>query len=223
MAALALAEAPAALVPGPQDHAGDWSTEDVETYAGLLEAIDADEAHYLAGDWLLSREPMAPPDQRTGSHGRINELARRVGRSGSYLRQLRTVSYAWPREYRPSIASWHVCRIYTDGGPERAPLRLRQLEEEVARGPRGRVTVDTFREWRQEHPGPRTIVVGKHTAPEGSPPEVIELVQRCDNLLEDTGRLVTADVLPTSCRPSLDALIAAIHGVAEALVKAKLI
>jgi hypothetical protein len=214
----ALAEAPPLVTT--EDAAG-WTEDEVETCAGLLDAIDADAAHWRAGDWLLRKEPMAADGSaRTGSHARLDELARRIGRTGSFLRQLRLVSHAWPVQTRPAFASWHVCRVFTSGGPQEAQRRLQELEL-IPRGAKGRVTVETLTAWRElqrhtEH-GDKIRAAAERSRSARVAPDVVALLRRCDDLLGDADKLLLNETLPSEIRTALDGLVASLEVLGQAL------
>src|SRR5690348_11209128 len=96
-----------------------WTDEQIARLAALLDATDADEQRWAAGDALVA---MLPVDRhaRNGAHARIRELAANVGRSEGFLRSLRTTSANWPEASRRPWVNWHVARIYTTGGSEAA-------------------------------------------------------------------------------------------------------
>ena len=146
----ATVEAPPTPVPSlalvEEEDAGSWRDADIARLAELLDAADASEAKWAAGDALVALLPI-DRHARDGTHARIRELADRVGRSPGFLRSLRTTSANWPACSRKPWVSWHVARIYTVGGPGAASQRAAQLAR-LRRGRGGRVSVETFRAWR---------------------------------------------------------------------------
>jgi hypothetical protein len=226
---MALAEAPPLAVV---DAAGTWTAAELEECVELCERADADAARWALGDWLLAKVPVRPvAGRKTGGHRKMRELAVRVGWSTVHLRGVRDTAYSWPPETRVPAARFYIHDRFRDGGPERAAWRRERLLS-TDRGPRGRVTEEALRRWRTARqddvtptptatPAPRSML-GTKARPD-VPPAVLDLLQRCDRLIENTGILIVSDVLPTECRPSLDSLIAALNGVGEALAQAKLI
>jgi hypothetical protein len=231
-----LAERAARILAEHRD--GEWTDDEIAHAERLLDAVDADGAHWQAGDYLLELEPMQPVSgaARNGAHGRLEQLAARVGRKPSFLRGLRATSHAWPPEARPDFAPWHVCRIFTRGGPEHALERLEQLRT-VPVGPRGKVTVDTFTRWRNENLAPARygpqrvsrvsvnpwlvflLAVERERKRRAMPtPAAAELAQRVCGLADDIDLYVRDGgdkTLVAGAHAHLDALVGVVERIAQ--------
>jgi hypothetical protein len=127
-----------------------WTDSQIARLTDLLAQADADADHWAACDLVLALEPMQPTSgaRRNGVHARLRDLAQRAGTSYGRLRAMRTTGAAWPPGTRP--ANYHVAKIYTVGGAAAAHERLAVLEH-VPRGPSGRLTVEAFVRYRNEH------------------------------------------------------------------------
>jgi hypothetical protein len=217
----ALAEVPP--LAGEWDH-DSWSDDDIEHVAALCRSADG--VQWEVGDFLLARVPMGDSREPTGAHARVAELAEHVDWSLIRLLDVRAVAHAWPPAARIPDVSYDAHGAYRRGGPQRALERRAQLLA-LPRGRRGKLSAASVREWARMEPRAHTTAQPRRLRtecpPSGLPPEVADLLTRCENVLEDAGALLAADVLPAKCRPSLDALIAALNGVGEALAQARLI
>ena len=247
--AVDLYEPPAPDEPVPVDlAAAAWTPDELETAARLLAEVEADEQRWMFGDFLLRAEPMAAVDgTRTGSHARLADLAGRIGCRAGLLRSLRTVSHAWPRQWRPDFCGYAVCRLWTTGGPRQAPARLAALRE-IPRNARDRLTIQTFQVWHRENVPPSrgggpvrlpTVKVSpwllwalaidhgrrvrgdarqQHCEPVAQS-EYREVLERTNALIEDISVLVPREPLELwqSVARHLDDLVADVSCVAQAL------
>jgi hypothetical protein len=221
----ALAEVPTLVDDPPEIDTGLWSAEELETVAALCEAADADAARWKLGDYLLSKVPVGRlRGSKTGAHERLVELAAHVDWSVTHLRAVRDTAASWPPETRVAAAPFYVHDRFRDGGAAKAHWR-RDVLVGLPRGARGRITEKALAHWREEHGDahrgsehrPRQpAAVAERTAAD-LPAEIVDLLHRANELLEDAGRLRLDGAQESRVRWALDRFVCAISELGEAL------
>lgn len=215
---MALAEAPPAPADAREDSSAGWTVAEIEEAAALCAHADADAARWELADWLIARVPIGPRG-RNGNYGRIDQLALWVGVSGVTLRQARATAGAWPPPTRVPCAAHHVHEKFRNGGAAHAAER-RERVLSMDRNTAGRVTMPAFQRWRAAQQADGAPASPKRRTRAGAPPELADILQRVDALIDDLDHLIRADARPRlwrDVRAQLDSLSGEVERIAVAL------
>jgi len=108
---------------------GLWTKVEIMQAHRLLEACEANGAHWEFADWLLAKEPMGVigPGRNNGSHARLDALAAEICVTRQHLHRIRKTAYVWPPQYRVPNASFDAHYRLSSGGPATAPARSAEL------------------------------------------------------------------------------------------------